>query len=206
MTTRTIAVLAAGLSEPSSTRLLADQLADATRRQLLAEGADVELVVLELRDLAHDVTNKLVTGFTSAALQTALDAVAGADGVIAVSPLFNASYSGLFKSFVDVLDVDTLRDKPVLVAATGGSARHSLALDYAMRPLFSYLHAVVAPTAVFAASADWGTGAADGTALSVRIERAGAEFATLLNARPHAEIVDPFADVTPFSQLLGGSA
>jgi len=81
--------------------------------------------------------------------------VAAADAVIAVSPIFNASYSGLFKAFFDVLEPGALTGKPVLVAATGGSERHSLALEHAMRPLFAYLRAVVVPTAVYAASSDW---------------------------------------------------
>ena len=86
-----------------------------------------------------------------------MDAVAAADGLIVVSPIFSASYSGLFKSFFDVLDPAALDGKPVLIAATGGTERHSLVLDHALRPLFSYLHAVVVPTGVFAATSDWGS-------------------------------------------------
>lgn len=81
-----------------------------------------------------------------------------ADGLIVVTPVFAASYSGLFKSFFDVIDPDALSGKPVLIAATGGTARHSLVLEHAVRPLFAYLRAVVVPTAVFAASEDWGSG------------------------------------------------
>jgi FMN reductase len=72
--------------------------------------------------------------------------------VIAVTPIFSASYSGLFKTFFDVLERGALAGKPVLIAATGGSERHSLALEHAVRPLFAYLRAVVVPTAVYAAS------------------------------------------------------
>ena len=75
-----------------------------------------------------------------------LEQVTAADGIIAVTPIFSASYSGLFKSFVDILDKDALVGRPVLVGATGGTGRHSLALEYAMRPLFAYLRADVVPT------------------------------------------------------------
>ena len=148
-------VVSGGLGEPSTTRLLSDRLATAVRNAL--DDPSSEVSVLELRDLARDITDALLTRVPSPALQTALDAVAGADGLVVVSPIFSASYSGLFKSFFDVLDPEALEGTPVLIAATGGTERHSLALDYALRPLFSYLHAVVAPTGVFAATADWGS-------------------------------------------------
>ena len=69
-----------------------------------------------------------------------------------MTPIFTTSYSGLFKSFIDVLDPDALSGLPIVIGATGGTERHSLALDYGLRPLFSYLHAVVVPTGVYAAS------------------------------------------------------
>jgi FMN reductase len=204
VTSRTIAVVTAGLSQPSSTRLLADRLASATADELAKASIPVDVRVVELRDHAHDLVNATLTGFASRELQRALDAVAGADGVIAVTPIFNASYSGLFKSFFDVLEPESLVDVPVLVAATGGTARHSLALEHAMRPLFAYLRAVVVPTAVFAASEDWAGGDAQ-NALAARIRRAAGQLAMLVEAREPADVVDPFDDPTPFSQLLAGS-
>jgi FMN reductase len=198
---RHLVVVSAGLSQPSSTRLLADQLAAAT----VARGADQDIEVtvqlIELRDLAHDITNHLLTGFPPAALREALNAVAAADGLIAVTPIFSASYSGLFKSFFDVLDRDALLDKPVLIAATAGTARHSLALDHALRPLFAYLRAAVLPTAVFAASDDWGADSAEGL-LHTRITRAADELTRELDRRAPTTAPDPFALTTTFENLL----
>jgi FMN reductase len=194
--TRTIAVVTAGLSQPSSTRLLADQLAAAMAGQL--PGAQV--VTIELRDLAHDIVNNLLTGFPAPALRQAIDQVTGADAVIAVTPLYSGSYNGLFKSFFDVLDPGALTGKPVLIAATGGTARHSLALEHAIRPLFSYLRAVTVPTAVFAATDDWGSAAR--SELNARIERAAGELAALVTQRAPAAVADPYASITPFEQLL----
>ena len=202
MTLRRLAVVTAGLSQPSSSRLLADRLAAATTRELAALGTPSDVTVVELRDHAHDLVNATLTGFASPALQRALDAVAGADGVIAVTPIFNASYSGLFKSFFDVLEPESLVDVPVVVAATGGTARHSLALDHALRPLLSYLRAVVVPTGVFAASEDWAGGDAQG-ALDSRVRRAARQLAVLVAARETADDVDPFENPIPFSELLG---
>ncbi|MFF5494550.1 CE1759 family FMN reductase [Streptomyces aquilus] len=169
-----LVVVSAGLSVPSSTRLLADRLAAAVGRAAPAE-TPVDVRVVELRELAVEIAHFFTNGFPGKALAAAQEAVAGADGLIVVTPVFSASYSGLFKSFFDVLDKDALVGKPVLVAATGGSARHSLVLEHALRPLFAYLRAVVVPTAVYAASEDWGAEGLEG-----RIERAAGELAGLM--------------------------
>ncbi len=204
--TKKLAVISAGLSQPSSTRLLADRLTEATVDRLREHGVDVDVTIVELRDLAHDITNNLLTGFAAPKLQTALDAVTDADGLIAVTPIFTTSYSGLFKSFVDVIDPDALTELPVLVAATGGTERHSLALDYSLRPLFTYLHAVVAPTGVFAASSDWGSGS-DGSTLPARIGRAAGELAALVRDSDRSDRVrDPFALPKGFSPVGGFGA
>lgn len=204
MTRRTLAVVSAGLGQPSSTRLLADQLAAATRDELVRRGTEVELRPVELREHAHDVVNHLLTGFPAPALREALDTLAGADGLIAVTPIFNASYNGLFKSFFDVVEKDALMDRPVLIGATGGTARHSLALEHAVRPMFAYLRALVVPTAVFAAPEDWSGEGADG-ALRARIRRAAAELADQVDRRPAGTgVADPFALTTSFEELLAG--
>ncbi|MFJ9844774.1 FMN reductase [Kitasatospora sp. NPDC101155] len=208
MTVFKLAVVGAGLSKPSSTRLLADRLAESTVRQLAPDGREVEVVVVELRDLAVDIANNLVTGFPAAALREAIGAVTEADAVIAVTPIFTASYSGLFKSFFDVVDQDALTGKPVLIAATGGTPRHSLALEHAVRPLFSYLRAVVLPTAVYAATDDWG-GAGDALTddLPGRIDRAAGELAALLAgrgpaARSRRSTASLPEQVVPFAEQL----
>ncbi|MGI8416393.1 MAG: CE1759 family FMN reductase, partial [Nakamurella sp.] len=161
-----IAVISAGMGNPSATRLLADRLADTVVAQLAVadaagatgddgSGESTAVDVIELRELAHPLADNLLTGFPSGPLATAFDAVEAADALIVVTPVFAASYSGLFKMFFDVLEPELLRGKPVLLAATAGTARHSLVLEHALRPLLNYLGAVTAPTAVFAAAEDW---------------------------------------------------
>ncbi|MEV5848044.1 FMN reductase [Streptomyces sp. NPDC051985] len=186
-----LVVVSAGLSVPSSTRLLADRLAAAVGRE-----TEVRVEVVELRDLAVEIAHNFTNGFPGRKLAAALEAVTEADGLIAVTPVFTASYSGLFKSFFDVLDKEALVGKPVLVAATGGTGRHSLVLEHALRPLFAYLRAVVVPTGVYAASEDWG---AEG--LEDRIERAAEELVALMSGlaatKPHKSAdlqVIPFAE------------
>jgi FMN reductase len=202
VSTKHVVVLSAGLGQPSSTRLLADRLAEASARALLQQGTPAEFRVVELRDLAHDVTDAMLTGFPSEALADVLEAVGAADGVVAVTPVFTGSYSGLFKSFFDVLDNTALTGTPVLIGATAGTARHSLVLDHELRPLFSYLRAVVVPTGVFAAAEDWGAGDATTTGLPERVTRAADEFAALVALRS-TDRRDPFADVVSFEEQLG---
>ncbi|MFG2329986.1 FMN reductase [Streptomyces sp. NPDC048604] len=201
MQTLKLVAVSAGLSSPSSTRLLADRLLQAARYKLAEQEYAVDVEVIELRDLAVDIANNFVTGFPSQKLQTAIDTVTGADGVVAVTPVFTASYSGLFKSFFDLIDPAALTGTPVLVAATGGTARHSLVLDHALRPLFAYLRAQVVPTAVYAASEDWGTGGDAYTeGLPARITRAGEDLARAVAARPAATPADD--EVVPFERQL----
>jgi FMN reductase len=228
---RRLVVITAGLGRPSTTRLLADRLADATRRRLGAEGDGegpggdrhgIGVAVIELRELANEIAQNMVTGFPGPRLREAVEAATAADGLIAVTPVFTGSYSGLFKSFFDIVDKEALAGTPVLIAATGGTARHSLALEHAVRPLFAYLRSVVVPTAVYAAPEDWGTGGDD--PLAVRIDRAAAELAALVGARPPGRrsaraggtkgdaadggAVDEGAvdDVVPFAQQLAALA
>jgi len=205
MSTRRIAVVTAGLGKPSSTRLLADRLAAATAEALRSRGFTAETEVVEVRDHAHDVVNNLLTGFPPGGLRAAVETVTGADGVIAVTPTFNASYSGLFKSFFDVLEEGALAGTPVLMGATGGTARHSLVLEHAMRPMFAHLRAAALPTAVYAASEDWGATGSAGDGLTDRVARAGAELADAVAGRVPAAARDPYEDPVPFGDLLKGA-
>lgn len=201
--TRRIAVISGGLSETSATRRLADRLGRATAEALRGRGEDAEVTVYDLRERAHDVTNATLTGFAGVNLQADLDAVLAADGVIAATPVYSGSYTGLFKSFVDLLGQAAFAGTPVLLAATAGTARHSLALDHAMRPLFSYLRALTVPTGVFAASEDWGGDGDAAGALAGRVERAAGELAELVVSRQPKQVLDEFDAAPSFTDLLG---
>lgn len=205
METRRITVLSAGLGVPSSSRLLADQLGASAERQLKAAGYEAAVEVEELRDLAVDIANNFVTGYAGPRLAEVIAAVEASDGIIAVTPVFSASYSGLFKSFIDVLDPKSLDGKAVLLGATGGTDRHQMVLDYALRPLFSYLRTRMAPTGVFAGPQDWGTAEEDGASLADRIERAAGEFTRLLEGAQPGRKPAPLESL-PFEQLLAGIA
>ncbi|MCW2834383.1 MAG: NADPH-dependent reductase [Nocardioides sp.] len=214
--TRTIVVLTAGLTVPSSTRMLGDQIADAVQAAVRGRGEAVRFEYVEVRELAQDLASFMTSGgVATPRLAGVREQVSAADGVVAVTPVFSASFSGLFKMFLDALDQDALNAMPVLIAATAGSARHSLVLDHAMRPLFSHLRAVVLPTGVFAATEDFG-----GTGLEDRIRRAAAELANAVVVSGNDHVAgfapDPstrrrtsgneLAPVGDFADLLRGHA
>jgi FMN reductase len=198
-----VVVVSAGAGEPSSTRLLADRLAASVQ----AQRDSVAVETVDLREIAVDIARSMIAGFPVGAADPAVKAVVEADAVIAATPVFNASYSGLFKSFFDIIDKDSFAGKPVLIAATGGSPRHSMVLDHAVRPMFSYLRAVVVPTGVYAASEDWAGTSGDTATLADRVDRAAGEMVALLGGtRTTASPVDDDeAGIANFARLLGES-
>jgi FMN reductase len=196
-----LAIISGGLREPSSTRLLADRIDTAVRTELTNAGVPASSSIIELRPLGRAIMDAMLTGFAGKELEAAFDTVASADGVIAITPAFNASYSGLFKSFFDVLPEDTLSDMPVMIAATGGTERHSLVLEHAMRPMFSYLHAVVSPTGVYAATDDFG----NTTQLAERIGQAASDFVRLMRSCGSRVRRNSFdEEVNEMTRLLAG--
>jgi FMN reductase len=180
-----LVVVSAGTGNPSSTRMLTDRIAQKTLELLRESGMPASARVLELGPLAVEIARATVAGIPSEELQTAIEQLAAADAVIAATPVYKAGISGLFKSFVDVLDNDLLVAKPVLLAATAGSGRHALVIDDQMRPLFAYLRALTIPTSVFAAPEDWGA-----SELGERIDRAAIELVVMLRAKVGEQIAD----------------
>jgi len=204
VTTR-LTIISGGLRDPSSTRLLADRLEGSVRTELAALDITAESSFVDLRPLGRPIMDAMLTGLVGPTLESAFEIVADADGVIAVTPAFNASFSGLFKSFFDVLPPESLADMPVLIGATGGTERHSLVLEHSLRPMFSYLQAIVSPTGVYAATEDFGAG--QGAALGQRIAKAAADFARLMHSCGVHQRRDIFAEeLSSMEQLLGGTS
>lgn len=193
-----VVVISGGLGSPSSTRVLSDDIVARLRESLAMKGESLEATVVELRELAHPITDALLTGFPTGELAKVIEKVAEADALVVVSPTFSASISGLVKSFFDILETGTLTGKPVLMAATGGTERHSLMIDFAMRPLLSYLGALPVRTGVFAATSDFGGPQAG--ALAGRVRQAADELADAIVGAPRKAREDDFVE---FATLLG---
>jgi len=180
-----LAVVSAGTSEPSSTRLLADRTAQRVSALAQERGASIATRVIDLRGLATDITTALTSRLVTPQLQEAVDALRVADSVIAAAPVYGAGPSGLFTSFFHVLDNGLLIGKPVILAATAGSARHALVADDQMRPMFAFMRTLPVPTSLFAAPEDW----AD-SALMTRIDRAAFELVLLMESEFARQVRD----------------
>ena len=172
-----LVVVNAGTSDPSSTRLLADRAAERAAALAARHGNAVTVSVIELREIAADISTALVSQLITPKLQNAITVLGEADGIIAAAPVYKAGPSGLFTSFFGVLDNDLLIAKPVVLAATAGTARHALVADDQMRPMFAYLRTLTVPTSLFAAPEDWGD-----PALNKRIDRAALELLLLMES------------------------
>ena len=194
-----LVLVTAGTGTPSSSRLLGERLAQASVAALDSLRPGTTVTHLELRTLAVDLAQHSATRVPSDALQAAMTAMLSADGVIAVTPVYNGSYTGVFKLFFDALDTELMRGRPVLLGATGGTARHSFVIDHALVPLFFYLKAPVAPLGVYAATEDWG----DTGRLDQRIQAAAAAFATLVSASSPSKVSAEF-QAPNFEDLLRG--
>ena len=175
--TLNLVVVTAGTSDPSSTRMLADRAAQRVAALAADRGTAVRTRVIDLRELAGDITTALTSQLVTPKLQLAVDALGAADGVIAAAPVYKAGPSGLFTSFFHVLDNDLLIGKPAVLAATAGTARHALVVDDQMRSLFAYLRTLPVPTSLFAAPEDWGD-----PSLNKRIDRAAFELILLMES------------------------
>jgi FMN reductase len=177
MSTFTLAVVSAGTSDPSSTRLLADRIASRVAALAARRGHTVQVSVIELRELAADIASALTSQLITPKLEQAIAVLREADGIVASTPVYKAGPSGLFTSFFHVLDNDLLIGKPVVLAATAGTARHALVADDQMRPLFAFLRTLAVPTSVFAAPEDWSD-----PALASRADRAAFELVLLMES------------------------
>lgn len=172
-----LVIVSAGTSDPSSTRLLADQAAQRVTALTAARGHSVTTKIIELREISADISTALTSQLVTPKLRKAVDALGEADGIIAAAPVYKAGASGLFTSFFHVLDSDLLIGKPVILAATAGTARHALVVDDQMRSLFAFMRTLTVPTSLFAAPEDWGD-----PALNKRVDRAAFELVLLMES------------------------
>jgi FMN reductase len=180
-----LVVISAGVSDPSSTRMLAERIAQKSIEALSRRGITATVSVLNLAPLASDIAVAGIGRPHSDQLTSAIERLAAADAIVAATPVYKAAVSGLFKSFVDVLDNDLIIAKPVVLAATAGSARHALVVEDQLRPLFAFMRALTLPTAITATPEDWAQ-----SDLGGRISRAATELAVVVAANVTETILD----------------
>ena len=172
-----LVVVNAGVSDPSSTKLLADRASARVRALGHARGREISTTVIDLRELLPELPAALASQHFGEGFKRAIAALVDADGLIAAAPVYKAGASALLTSFFQVLDNDLLIGKPVILAATAGTARHALVVDGEMRSLFAYMRTLTVPTSLFAATEDW-----QDKALVTRIDRAAFELLLLMES------------------------
>ena len=184
-----ITVVIGNTSDRSRTKALALAIAEGLQQAL-----PVQLTVLEIHQLAPHIAT---TGAPSPDGAAAVQAIESADLVVAVTPVYKGSYSGLFKHLFDLVGPEALVDTPVLLAANGGSDRHALVVDHQLRPLFAFFRALTVPSAVYASEADYEGYTVRSPALQARIAEAVGQAARLLagrglpqHARPSAALAE----------------
>ncbi|WP_092713145.1 FMN reductase [Janthinobacterium sp. OK676] len=145
-----LVAVSGGLQRPSKAAALAEHLMD-----LIAEEVLCEQRLVELGQVAPQLAGATWRSHLPETVERELAAVEQADILVVTTPVFRGSYTGLFKHFFDFIDQDALIDKPVLLAATGGSERHALMIDHQLRPLFSFFQARTLPLGVYATDKDF---------------------------------------------------
>ncbi len=122
---------------------------------LIADAIPCEQRLVELGQLAPHFAGAVWRSQLPDVVERELAAVEQADVLVVATPVYRGSYTGLFKHFFDFIHQDALIDKPVLLAATGGSERHALVIDHQLRPLFSFFQARTLPLGVYATDQDF---------------------------------------------------
>jgi FMN reductase len=145
-----VVAVSGGLQRPSKAATLSEHLL-----RLIADQVPCEQHLIELGQLAPQLAGAVWRPQLADVVEQALAAVEQADVLVVATPVYRGSYSGLFKHFFDFIDQDALIDKPVLLAATGGSERHALMIDHQLRPLFSFFQARTLPLGVYATDKDY---------------------------------------------------
>ncbi|HRD35491.1 MAG TPA: FMN reductase [Rhodocyclaceae bacterium] len=162
-----VVAISGGLKNPSRTHALANALTSA-----LASHAQIEIRLIDLGEIGPRFAGVLQPDDLPAEVRSAIRAIEGADFIVAATPVYRASFTGLFKHLLDFVDHNALIDVPVLLAATGGSDRHALVIDHQLRPLFSFFQSFTLPVGVYASEADFENYQVSSTALRQRIELA----------------------------------
>ncbi|WP_313697081.1 FMN reductase [Achromobacter sp.] len=145
-----LVAVSGGMQRPSRTTALAEELL-----ALIANEIPCEPRLVEMGRIAPQLAGATWRSNLPDTVERELAAVEQADVLVVATPVYRGSYTGLFKHFFDFIHQDALIDKPVLLAATGGSQRHALIIDHQLRPLFSFFQARTLPLGIYATDEDF---------------------------------------------------
>jgi FMN reductase len=170
--TRTLKVVAVSgsLTHPSKTTALVEEIVATLGRAL-----PIESHLIALHELGPSLAGALKRSQLPVEAEAELQRIESADVLIVASPVYRASFTGLFKHLFDFVDQYALVDTPVLLAASGGSERHALIIEHQFRPLFAFFQALTLPVGIYAHDSEFTDYKVTDAALQSRIEKAVAK-------------------------------
>jgi len=173
-----LVAISGSTNRPSRSRAVAQAIAAATSERL-----DIDIAVFDLIDAGSGLGAAFTRKELSPQALGIVEAIENADALVAVSPVYKGSYTGLFKHLFDFIPPDRLLNKPVVVGATGGGHRHGLVVEHQMRPLFGFFSAMTVPTSVYVSDHEFQDGVPTDEAVRERIDLAAAQLSALLLSR-----------------------
>ncbi|MGH8813384.1 MAG: FMN reductase [Advenella sp.] len=169
-------VINGSLHRPSRTRVLLEEVT-----QKISNDVALQTQFIDLIDLVPFIGTAVSKDSLNTVAKQALQHIEHADFLIVGAPVFRGSVPGLLKHLFDLIDMDALAGKPVLLAATGGSARHGLVIDHQLRTLFGFFHALSLPAGIYATSEEIQDGKIVSETLAKRLELVTSLAAPVLN-------------------------
>ncbi|MDQ1556082.1 MAG: reductase [Actinomycetota bacterium] len=172
-----VVAVSGSLTDPSRTTALVEAIAAA-----FAVALPTETHVIKLNELGPHLAGALTRAELPAEAEAELRRIEGADLLVVASPVYRASFTGLFKHLFDFVEQFALVDTPVLLAASGGSDRHALIIEHQLRPLFGFFQALALPAGVYANDSDFTEREISNPLLTERIDKAIARALPLVKS------------------------
>ncbi|MBF7688852.1 FMN reductase [Acinetobacter rathckeae] len=145
-----VVAVSGGLNTPSKTESLVQNILDE-----LSSAIEIQVHFVKLSEIGPLLGGAIYRHQLPEQVQLDLEKIESADALIVGTPVYRASFTGLFKHLFDFVEQTALVDVPVLLAASGGSERHALVLEHQLRPLFSFFQAQTLPIGVYATDKDF---------------------------------------------------
>ena len=171
-------------SIPSRTKSLVETIVETT-----AERTGARATIYDLVDIHPSLGATLDPRQAPPDLVAIIDTITNADALVVGSPVYKGTYTGLFKHLFDLIDPKALKDKPIVLTATGGSERHALVVDHGLRPLFAFFSADILSTGIYATEPDFTDYLPASVNLKARIERVVDELGWRIAAIRNANLV-----------------
>lgn len=195
MTTLRVIGVSGGLNRPSRTTVLVSSILREIERLTVAS-----VHLIEIAEVGPLLGQSLQRSSLSAAGEAVLAQIEAADVIVAGSPVYKGAYTGQFKHLFDMIEPDALVDVPVVLAATGGSDRHTLMTDHTLRPLFSFFRAHTVPTSLYATAPQIDATQVVDSLLRERIQIAARQALHLLGPRTVARVPNTHSEPLPLSE------